>query len=358
LKYKNCHGRQPIQPLRPGLPGSESPDVARLARAIQSEPPQPGRLVPSIVHQGYRFRAVGHRLYWEKPSRTLAEFLLDHIKRTVGKAWYMGQVGLPENQQHQIFRWFKSQAAHSKQVVGDERFREGDRWAAPATGDDLSLLSLGYDLVHLAHVNALPKKLVERLTTKRGFQGALHEIAVAATFVRAGLKVRFIEDENEKHAEFLATDPGFKVEISVEAKSRHRAGVLHEPGVIDEARALRGDVEGLVNEALTQADPARPFILAVDVNVPPVPGIPLHERTWTQDLWNAMQPMQEPRAEPDEYNAMFFLSYPFRWEGTAPATSPDVLSIMALKPRHPVPADVLARITRAMADYAKIPDEV
>jgi hypothetical protein len=64
------------------------------------------------------------------------------------------------------------------------------------------------------------------------FQGARYEIYVTASFVRAGFEVE-LENETERttsHCEFTATHrTGAK--YSVEAKSRHRQGILGREGV-------------------------------------------------------------------------------------------------------------------------------
>lgn len=334
-------------------------DAQRLFAAKQRAGTQHGQLVPSVLHMGHRFRGVGSRVYWRPPTQTFHEFLLDIVKETVGKRWYMGQVGLPPDQRHQILRWFMSQAQHSRAVVGNELYRDGQAWGAAPTGDELALVTLGYDLIHLRHQGALPQKLVDRLTSQREFQGARYEIAIAATLVRASFKVQFIEDETTKHPEFMATDPATMVEIEVETKSRHRPGILHHPGAVNEARALRGDVEDLVNEGLAQASGSRPFMLFVDVNVPPVPRIPFHERAWFQDVWASMQAMGEPSvASPDGFNGLFFTSFPFHWEGSGLATLSSPVSVISKAPRHPLPDHVIGRVVRSIEQYGEIPQEV
>jgi hypothetical protein len=356
LKFKRCCGRNPPPRFQPGM-GMTDADAQRLFAAGRAATPH-GQLVPSVVHKGRRFRFVGHQVYWRPPTQTFHEFLLDIVKETVGKRWYMGQVGLPTDERHQILRWFRSHAQRSRSVVGNELYRDGEAWGAAPTGDELALATLGYDLI-LRHHGALPQSIVGRLTSHREFQGARYEIAIAATFVRAGLKVQFIEDMTAKHAEFVATDEATGVAIEVETKSRHRSGVLHQPGVIDETRALRGDVEDLVNEGFAQASGGRPFMLFVDVNVPPVPGIPFHERAWFQDVWASMQAMGEPSAaRPDEFNGLFFTSFPFHWEGSDIATLASPLSVISQAPRHPLPDEVVGRVVRSIQEYGKIPREV
>jgi hypothetical protein len=92
----------------------------RFIAATQGAGAQHGQLVPSVIHMGYRFRAVGNRVYWRPPTETFPEFLLHIVKETVGKRWYMGQVGLPPAERHQVLRWFTSQAEHSRVVINNE----------------------------------------------------------------------------------------------------------------------------------------------------------------------------------------------------------------------------------------------
>jgi hypothetical protein len=320
---------------------------------------QHGQLVPSIIHQGYRIRAVGHRIYWSRPTETFHEFLINIVKGTVGEGWYKDQLLLPEAERHQILRRIKTQADRSRMFVGDDRFKQGGVYEVPPSGDELSLLALGYDLLHLQHRGDLPQRLVERLKNRAEFQGALYEIAIAATFVRAGFGIKFIHQKSKKHPEFFAHDDASGVRVAVESKSRRRSGVPHEPGQIDETKALRGDVENLISEAFEQAPGDCPFMIFIDVNVPPVPGIPFQERAWFQDVWAAMQALQTPTEEkPDDFNALFLTSFPFHWEGVKPATLAEAVSVIPSHARHQVPPEVMARIVGAMQTYGIIPPEV
>lgn len=358
FKFKNCCGKTPPPKFPVGV-GASDPKVAELAAAVRRAGQQQGQLVPSIIHQGYRFRAVGNRIHWSRPTETFHEFLINIVKWTVGEGWYRGQLLLPEAQRHQILRWIKTQADRSREYVGDDRFKEGDAYGVPPCGDELSLVALGYDLLHLQHRGDLPRPLVERLKNRAEFQGALYEIAIAATFVRAGFEVKFINEKSKKHPEFFAHDRGGGVRIAVESKSRRRSGVLHEPGDIDEVKALRGDVENLISEAFEQAPGGCPFMIFVDVNVPPVPGIPFQERAWFQDVWAAMQVLQTPTAEkPDDFNGLFLTTFPFHWEGAKPATLAEAVSVISTYPRYSVPEEVIARIVGAMQTYGIVPPEV
>ena len=149
--------------------------------------------------------------------------------------------------------------------------------------------------------------------------------------------------------------------MGVEAKSRHRAGVLHQAGDVDESRALRGDIDNLINEALEQRPDDKGFIVLVDVNVPPVPRIPVEERVWAQDVWQSMQALRAPGDSShsrDVFNAIFVTSFPFHWQGASPTTGAERLSMVSGRPQFPIPVDFMARIIRAVDGYGLIPNEV
>jgi len=145
----------------------------------------------------------------------------------------------------------------------------------------------------------------------------------------------------------------------VESKSRRRPGILHEPGEINEAKALRGDVENLINEAFEQGPPSCAFMVFIDVNVPPVPRIPFHERAWFHDVWAAVQALQAPTSKnPADFNALFLTTFPFHWEGVRPATLAETVSMIPVHVRYSVPSEIIGRIVSAMRAYGTIPDEV
>jgi hypothetical protein len=60
---------------------------------------------------------------------------------------------------------------------------------------------------------------VQRLRSYEAFQGARYEIAVAATFVRCGFDIEWVEEKAKKHCEFNATHKGTGENIAVETKS-------------------------------------------------------------------------------------------------------------------------------------------
>jgi hypothetical protein len=359
FKFKNCCGKSaPPMPKFLDLPRDLKGEAATWRAKQQQQ--QHGQLVPSKIYEGQRRRTVGRQIYNRPPTETFHDFLMEFAIGTVGNGWYKGQLSLPPAQRHQIVRWFVS-AADRAERFHDERFRDkgGDTYTVPASGDQLSLLHFGYDLLHLQHRGALPHPLVERLKNRAEFQGALYEIAIAATFVRAGLEIEFIDEKSKKHPEFFARDPETDARVAVEAKSRRRSGALHEGGEVDETKALRGDVENLVNEAFGQAPGDCPFMIFVDVNVPPVPGIRFHERAWFQDVWDAVKALPPTAEKLDDYNIIAFTTFTFLWEGAKPASPVESpLAIISKQPRYPLPEAVMDRIVAAILNYGHIPREV
>lgn len=182
---------------------------------------------------------------------------------------------------------------------------------------------------------------------------------MAATFARADFDIEFLHDKKHKHPEFLAKDVSRGIRIAVEAKSRHRPGVLDYPGEIDKPKALRGDMEDLLNDAFRQAPGDCPFMIFVDLNVPPVRGIPLQERAWFQDVRAFMESLEEPTSnKPEDFNALFLMSFPFHWQGTNPATLEPTLHIIPLHARHSLPGEVMARVVGAVHSYGIVPREI
>ena len=105
-------------------------------------------------------------------------------------------------------------------------------YQAIPTGDVKSLLSLAYDVYCLEAKNNLSEDIVKRLRNRRTYQGARYEIAVGAVLLRSGFKLEQSQEPNSlgRRCEFHAIHEKSGILFGVEAKSRHRQGVLHEKG--------------------------------------------------------------------------------------------------------------------------------
>ena len=97
-----------------------------------------------------------------------------------------------------------------------------------------------YDLYVVDDNGGLDDEFLQRLKNRELFQGARHELFAEATCYRAGFTVEHEneKDESMRHAEFTVRHAATGQFLSVEAKSRHRAGVLAMPGIPEEKPQL------------------------------------------------------------------------------------------------------------------------
>jgi hypothetical protein len=114
-----------------------------------------------------------------------------------------------------------------------------------------------YDLWVVSDTARLDKRLLQRLKNRDQFQGARHELFAEATCIRAGFDT---QRENElngstRHAEFTAAHGPTKQRVSVEAKSKHRPGVLGQPGSRGREDLHKMPIGNLLNDALTKRAP-------------------------------------------------------------------------------------------------------
>lgn len=222
----------------------------------------------SVDHQGHKFVAVGNKLYYAKDWRTFHDFLPNYIASVLTREWGNAEIKKPFDERHPILQWYHLLCDFQRQHIE----KEGEIYVATMTGPVKAYMALAYDLYTLAHHSLLQERLIKRLKVKAQFQGARYETYVAAAFVRAGFDVT-LEDETDSatsHCEFNATHRGTGTRYSVEAKSRHRAGMLGQTGEPKPSSEIDADVYVLLQRSLKkQAEHER--IVCIDVNVPPVP---------------------------------------------------------------------------------------
>jgi uncharacterized protein YchJ len=215
-KYKKCHARV-SNDLVSGLSRDEIQRKIEELQALQKQRERQqglGNPIISMVHQGYRFVAVGGRVYYSKQWNTFHDFLMHYIKDVFGSEWGQAEQKKAPPKQHPIIRWLKLTTA---QLKVDTSSQSGPVYSAPMTGAMAAFLRLAYDLYVLAH-NAQ----VQRLKNPQQFWGALYETFVAAAFARAGFEISFENemDSSTSHCEFTAVFKETRVTFSVEAKAR------------------------------------------------------------------------------------------------------------------------------------------
>jgi hypothetical protein len=308
--------------------------------------------------QGKRVRAIGNTVALRPPHETDHEFYVDLLCSTLGADWHQAQLALPEHERHVIEGWVDAYGrTRSGEAANAPLTQEGDRlYSAPATGDLKALLCLAYDVYTLKHAMALPEPLIERLKRPDQFQGARYEIAIGAVFARSGYSIDWLTAATDrKLPEFIARHPSSKIEIAVEAKSRHRPGVLGRSGERPAIEAMRVDVGGLMKRALAKETEGRPYIVCIDLNLPTAQEGDTAE--WVSELYSeVLEPVgRESTGEPDRFSAACFTNYSWHWDGEELAGNPLGFVIRGLEAAVPLRSDEAQLLSEAILQYGNVP---
>jgi hypothetical protein len=309
--------------------------------------------VPPAQFQGQKVWAIGSRLYLNRPPKeTFSEFIVSVLGGTLGDEWIAEQESRPEEERHFVRRAYSKAMEWTHTLeVGEDGLLVGE-----PNGWTQYLLSLALDIALLIQAGGLPESLVRRLRTHDQYQGARYEVAVAAIFARLGCKIEFLVDEEhpEPHPEFFATHESTGVRIAVEAKSRHREGVIHREGEHDDEKAQRGDVERLYNRAMKKAPTdGSLFMIFIDVNAPPTPDVPAFEKRWQQDIRDWL-----PAADPDDkdYMALCVTNYSPHYVGDDVGVSGEFVFIESRFVSDQLPDEFRAMLYTALNTYGRVPE--
>ena len=318
LKFKKCHGLNTsskiIKPYDIVSQVSIQPDVhKKLIESIQKDLEHKklfGKTRPTISldSNDYKFVAVGNEIHYSKKWKTFHDFLISYIKICLGEGWGNSELQKPFRERHIILQWYKHlcdfQATHQKKV--------GEISSFQATGPIAAYLSIAYDLYILMHHSLLQERLIERIKDKVQFQGARYELYVTTCFIKAGFDIDY-EDETDRtisHCEFIATHIDTGKKYSIEAKSRHRPGILGQAGIPIQQDSVRLRVGSLLRNAL-QKEASYPRIVFIDINMPPQDGTPF-DATWLPILNKEFKKIENEIATP---SYLFFTNHPFHYVG-------------------------------------------
>ncbi|OPZ84915.1 MAG: hypothetical protein BWY74_04060 [Firmicutes bacterium ADurb.Bin419] len=226
--------------------------------------------VRSIIHsdfKGRKFVAVGNQVYYSDKWKTFPDFLIHYAAGVLGGDWGNTELTKPLVERHPIMQWYDGmcqyQQTHSTK-------HENGLYSCLPNGDYEAFINLAYDLYILRHHDSLQEVVVRKLKNKEQFQGARYELFAAATCIRAGYLLEY-EDETDvtkKHPEFLGTHKDTGQKIHVEAKSRHRPGILGFKGEKQKTEWKAG-VRRLLREALNKSG-EHPYVVFLDLNLPPL----------------------------------------------------------------------------------------
>lgn len=318
-----------------------------------------GKVRP-IIHQnfhGFKIVAVGNQIHWEKENKckTFPDFLMNYIKTAMGPEWGSDEIKKPFAERNQILQWYHQTCLFQQ----SQKLNEDGIYDAVPCGSFAAYLSLAYDLYILRHHQAIQDEVIRRLKIGDQFQGARYELFVAATCIRAGYDIVY-EDERDgskKHPEFIATHKETDQKIAVEAKSRHREGVLDQPGKRKPDDEVRVRVGGLINDAI-QKETLYPLVIFVDVNLPPSISTQMELKP-PNSLSRALDQVKKDSDGRDEFNLIIFTNHLHHYgRADQPDPKKHVVSVFSQQPALPAQhASALFSLNEAALQYGNIPNE-
>lgn len=369
LKYKKCCLRQTkpaqqrIMASKDGIEWKEPPPGLR-AKAMRifeenqrkeaERVARYGQIRPqiSVVHQGQRMVTVRNRIYYSDKWKFLPDFLRDYAPQVLGLDWCKAEAAKPEAERHPIITWSAQGQAYMNAQPAQP---DGSRVALPC-GALAAYTCFAYDLYVVDDNGGLDEELLRRLKNPIQFQGGRHELFTEATCYRAGFTVQHENemDVSKRHTEFTATHTATGQSVSVEAKSRHREGVLGRPGIAAERPSFT--FARLINDAVAK-NPQHPLVIFLDTNLP----FKWAERWLTPQAGKALsRPMQllldeinREHNNVDPYTLLVLSNHPHHYAIRDLDPQPHVLSVVSQQPKANTAA--LQSLHIAATLYGNIP---
>jgi hypothetical protein len=310
----------PLEALRP--PPSRGPTIpAQILKQLEEHRTQEAARVAAfgdirpILHipefAGHRFVGVRNRIYYSKKWNFFSDFLFEYGLMVFGEEWLNEQKAASPPEWHPLYAWRKQ----AYEFMKKQQPQPDGTYAAQPNGAVLACNNFYYDLYTVDDNTILDDDLLSRLRHRDQFQGALHELFAEATCLRAGYSIirENEKDPSRRHTEFVAVHKATGQHILVEAKSRHRAGVMGRTGTMDPKPDIR--FQKLINDAIAK-DPNNPLAIFVDTNLP----IEKAYRFYTPQSINPVVPsramaalmdrIRRDNAGVDPYNFLAFSNHP------------------------------------------------
>lgn len=368
IKYKKCCLNNPQSPPDPAVMAGIKAELDRQSEARRMILRTKGIFIDfpaPTANEDKAFWALGSRVYYHpKRDITFHEALFFVLSLELGREWIEYQETLPLQERHFILKCHNAYVDFRKHNTSEYNLAGENRWSAVPDGLTKSLLALAFDVSCIIHVHGhLPKGMVERLKqTDSNYQGVRYEIAVAAIFARMGCELEFLDEKFDGmkqipgHCEFFATEPETQTVIAVEAKSKVRKGILHEPGQAKDFQ-LWNNVTGPYRNALTQNPETTPFFVFVDVNSPPTPGIDAFQKPWAAEIMKNRKntPTNKPD-NPDPCSAIVYTNYSYHYQTHQEAKANEAIMVIPPYPRHAVPERLLKKLFLVVDNYSFVPN--
>lgn len=338
------------RPAKTGAPAIDA--MLQMSKELQS-PRLTSRPQIQTMLGDQKVRAVRDSIHFRPQDESFQDFQVNLLLWTLGKPWYDAEMSKALDERHIILRWRheRCEVLKAHQKPGHDTQKPV---TAPMTGNVKALQVLADDIYQLEHALKTPRKILDRLRDQRQFQGARNEITVASIFARCGFDIHFIDDDTKRNPEFI-TEKGAE-RIAVEAKSRHRPGVLEERGVMNENPAP-AKIKELYENALQQNPGEMPFIVFVDVNLAPTPTIPLPEKPWVNEARKCFDDRREEGKATDPDTGLILTNFGWHYYRDRAATPGEHVIIRSANPQFPINEETWALLERALSEYGYIVDE-
>lgn len=357
-KFKYCHGRGS------DIKAPDVVDLAALTQVTHELSVHDGnrgkfgntRLPKSRLAANKRLVTVGNKVYEIEPHRYPCDFMNDILMDAVGREWGNAELSKPLEQRHSILQWFEA-------LIQFQKAHPTGATPALMNGPVTAWYKLAYDLWILSHHSAIRDELIARLKENKTYQSARYEIVIAATFIRAGFDLVYEreDDNSRKHPEFVATHILTREAVAVEAKSRHRPGILgFQPERAANSEIVRPGLSGLIRSAL-QKRPEMPFIVCIDINAPPAGNSPEKHPLYLEATSELSSIEHEFRESGENFPAAFvaLTNFPHHF-GSPDQPDPPRESILTTynSARYPFRANqTLQAIVHGIQTYGRIPTE-
>lgn len=321
------------------------------------------RTAVHTTFRGHKMVVVGSTIHYPPAGRawiTFHDFLLDYVASCFGSWWRDIEAAKPPPQRHPVYKMFQGlttfQREHAKDQKVDGVFRSS--W----NGDVAGLLTLAYDLFVVADNVSLQKRMLGRLRHPEQYQGARYELFAAATCVRAGFSIEY-EDESDsstRHPEFLATHNATRVQVAVEAKSRHRHGILGFKTAAPTNDAATSQHRARVRRLLMDAigkEPHKPYVIFIDVNLPGFDPAKPEYPSWYKEVSEETFP-SVPNEQQRKVNLVLCTNVSFHYTPSSTAVPLTIFSAHEpLNPLFPIDTTIVESLVQATSLFQNVPRE-
>ena len=355
LRGKRAAYENGIPVIQMPAPPSDFTEMLRQERQRQATV---GQIRPA-VHAGWQRQkliAVGNKILHSARWKTPGDFLSSYLKHVMTAEWCKGELAKPLTSRHPVMQWYD--AMRRLQLEATLHAGAEALFGVVPSGAMRAYMLLAFDLYSLQHHQALQDRLVHRLRNCDQYQGARHELFAAATCIRAGFDIEHDDesDRSRRHTEFTAVHRLSNSLICVEAKSKHRPGILGMAGERQPVDKIRTRLGGLINDAIGKPY-SHPLVIFLDLNLPPTsppPASPEWFKTFAEPILRGL----DRNGKEDPWSLIVFSNYPDHYAtDDGPSPGGYALGMLGRNTRNgPQPPFELMEIIAAAKAFGTLPN--